>query len=72
MKQVSREEFWKIIGPLNVHPRIEGQKYPYISIFMTPGVYGRPGDAKGKIVPNKDSWDSEPKEYFVSVDLVQK
>jgi hypothetical protein len=31
-REVSREEFWRVIGPQNVHPEIVGA-YPYASIF---------------------------------------
>jgi hypothetical protein len=32
MYEVTKEEFYKRMGPLNVHPQIVGQ-YPYTSIF---------------------------------------
>lgn len=35
-KKVTKEEFYKVIGPLNVNPHIIG-KYPYLISWETPG-----------------------------------
>ena len=45
MRLVSKEEFYRTIGPLDCHPRPEGQ-YPYTSRFML-----RYGGEAGRIVP---------------------
>lgn len=34
-REVTKDEFYKAIGPLDVHPRIQGP-YPYTSVFLTP------------------------------------
>ena len=31
MRAVSQEEFYKVVGPLNVHPTIVNSVYPYVS-----------------------------------------
>lgn len=36
MTEVCNTEFYRVIGALNVHPRLEGE-YPYTSHFETPG-----------------------------------
>jgi hypothetical protein len=33
MKQVTTEEFYKAIGPLDVHPSIQPGPYPYTSLW---------------------------------------
>ncbi len=43
-REVSTEEFYRVIGPQNVHPQSVGP-YPYTSIFKTPS-----GETKGKAV----------------------
>ena len=40
MQEVTKEEFYKVIGKLNVHPYPVGN-YPYTSIFKTPEGYER-------------------------------
>ena len=35
MKQVTKEDFFKVIGPINCVPCPEG-KYPYTAIYKTP------------------------------------
>jgi hypothetical protein len=35
LKEVTKEEFYKSVGPLNVHPHIIGN-YPYTSIYQFP------------------------------------
>jgi hypothetical protein len=45
---VTSEEFFKVIGPLDVHPEIIG-KYPYTSIFKS-----RQGIEVGRIVDDCD------------------
>ena len=35
MREVSKEEFFKVIGPKNVHPTILGN-WPYTSDFRSP------------------------------------
>jgi hypothetical protein len=35
VKEVTKEEFYKAIGPRDCHPHIEGP-YPYTSIYYTP------------------------------------
>ena len=44
MRETTKDEFFKFISPLNVHPSIEG-KFPYTSIFKTPS-----GIERGRIV----------------------
>lgn len=41
-KEVTKDEFWKAVGSLNVHPYPEG-KYPYTSYFKFPdgSVFGK-------------------------------
>lgn len=39
-REVTKEDFYSVIGPQNVHPRVEG-KFPYTSIFVTPSGYER-------------------------------
>lgn len=36
MNRVSKEEFFRVIGPLNVHPSIRPTKFPYTSDWKTP------------------------------------
>jgi len=36
MRQVSKEEFYKAVGPLDVHPRITNSKWPYVSMWEFP------------------------------------
>lgn len=43
-REVTKEEFFRVIGPQNVHPTPEG-KYPYTSIYKTPS-----GRERGKSV----------------------
>lgn len=35
-REVTRDEFFRCIGPLNVHPHIQPGPYPYTSIWRTP------------------------------------
>jgi hypothetical protein len=44
MREVTRDEFYAVIMPLNVHPVPEG-RYPYTSNFKTPD-----GRIIGKVV----------------------
>jgi hypothetical protein len=44
MREVSKEEFYKAIGPQNVHPRVIGP-HPYTSSFVTPN-----GTERGRAV----------------------
>ena len=39
-REVTKEEFYSVIGPQNVHPRVEG-KFPYTSTFVTQSGYER-------------------------------
>lgn len=48
MRLVSKEEFYRTIGPLDCHPRPEGQ-YPYTSKFML-----RHGGEVGRVVGRFD------------------
>jgi len=53
MRKVTKEVFFATVGPLNVHPRIINESYPYTSDWMvnngrdsvgrTVGVYETPG-----------------------------
>jgi hypothetical protein len=43
MREVTHAEFFKAIGPQNVHPHVGGS-WPYYSLFKTPH-----GDVRGKI-----------------------
>jgi hypothetical protein len=56
MKEVTQEQFFKTIGPLNVHPHPVGN-YPYTSIFLTPGRV-----EMGRIVDQS----SGPSKYFLA------
>ena len=35
MRKVSKDEFYRSIGPLNVHPSIQHGNYPYTAIWKT-------------------------------------
>lgn len=41
--RVNSEQFWRVIAPLDVHPKMLGQ-YPYLSVFETPD-----GKERGRI-----------------------
>ena len=59
MKEVTKQEFYKIISKLNVHPVPKG-KYPYTTHFIT--VFN---EEKGRIVPvNVDSSGYTEKFYI--------
>lgn len=45
-REVPEDEFFKAIGPLDVHPKIVDGKWPWVSIFQT-----RNGREVGRIVP---------------------
>ena len=49
MREVTQKEFYDVIGPLNVHPHIINDKWPYTSDFLTPS-----GQFRGRVV-NTDS-----------------
>lgn len=58
-KEVSEDEFYAVIGPQNVHPRIVNGSYPYTSVFMTPSgqekgkaIGGEPGTERKYMLPN--------------------
>jgi hypothetical protein len=58
--ETSKDEFYSIIGPLNVSPTPMG-KWPYTSLYKTPG-----GEVRGKVVgylPEGSALAS--KRYFV-------
>lgn len=44
MKEVTQEEFYRVIGPQNVTPTPEGN-WPYTSYFRTPM-----GELRGKVI----------------------
>jgi hypothetical protein len=46
MIKVSKEKFFRVIGPLNVHPSIRPTPYPYTSDWKDPHgtVYGKSTD----------------------------
>lgn len=44
-REVSMDEFYRVIGPLNVVPFFVNNKWPYTSVFVTPD-----RQARGKIV----------------------
>lgn len=52
MREVSREEFYKRIGPLDVHPRIVNDRWPYVSMWEMHHQAGRP--CVGKSVGRTD------------------
>jgi hypothetical protein len=35
-REVTQAEFFRVMGPINVHPSIQPGKYPYTSIWQTP------------------------------------
>jgi hypothetical protein len=35
-KEVTKAEFFRVIGTMDVHPSIQSGKYPYTSIWQTP------------------------------------
>jgi hypothetical protein len=45
MKKVTKDEFFKTIGPQNVHPQIINTEWPYIIEMRTPN-----GDTKGRVI----------------------
>lgn len=61
-KEVSEAEFYKEIGPQNVHPRIVNNSYPYTSVFVTPGgqergkaIGGETGTTRRYMLPNHEN-----------------
>ena len=50
MRQVSKEEFFKIVGPQNVHPQIQNSNYPYTSLWKLQGSYASREVVVGKTV----------------------
>jgi len=59
LRQVSKSEFFRTIGPLDAVIHIENRR-PYISIFKT-----RRGRILGRIVPI-DYAKQEPQKYFLA------
>jgi hypothetical protein len=57
MRPVSRNEFYERCGPLNVHPSIITDKWPYTSIWKLPN-----RDVFGKSVGKPDGTS----EYFIN------
>ena len=54
MKEVTREEFFKAIGWLDVHPHIQPpEKYPFTELWKT-----RFGRVKGKTVGRENKMES--------------
>jgi hypothetical protein len=49
MRKVTREEFYRKVGRLNVHPQIQNSTYPYWSLWKMLG-YGDNGKIIGKTV----------------------
>lgn len=49
MRKVTSEEFYRKIGPLNVHPQIQGGSWPYTSLWKLMG-YADNGKVVGKTV----------------------
>ena len=61
MSLVTEKEFFQIIGPRDVHPHILPSRYPYTSVFRTPG-----GREVGRITPVVDGRGRTCDEYHVS------
>lgn len=58
MKEVSKDEFFAVIGPQNVHPRIKGT-YPYTCHFETPS-----SEIRGKTVDYIPDGEALPKTRY--------
>lgn len=44
-QEVTQEEFFRVIGPQDVSPRLVPGRWPYTSLFKTPR-----GEVRGKVV----------------------
>ena len=44
-REVEEDEFYRVIGPQNVHPRIEPGSYPWATVYVTPN-----GEQRGKVI----------------------
>jgi hypothetical protein len=49
MRQVAKEEFYKVVGPLNVHAQIQNSRWPYTSLWKMQD-YRNNGQIVGKTV----------------------
>jgi hypothetical protein len=50
MRQVTKDEFYRVIGPQNVHPQIQNSKWPYTSLWKLQGSYASANVVVGKTV----------------------
>ena len=54
-RKVSKDEFYRMIGPRDVQPRITNDKYPYTSVWIDHATSSRPviGKTVGRIEGGK-------------------
>ena len=50
MRQVTREEFFEVVGPQNVRAQIQNSNYPYTSLWKLHGSYTSNDKVLGKTV----------------------
>jgi hypothetical protein len=60
MVKVTKDEFFKTIGPQNVHPQIMNSKWPYTRDFKTPL-----GEWRGRIIDFEVEGDTIGSEYYL-------
>lgn len=66
MRKVTKDEFYKVIGTLNVHPQIQNSKWPYTALWKMQD-YRNNGQIVGKTVDVvSDGKALAVKEYYLN------